>query len=206
MLFYTQNQQRFFFLCRYGVKTAQLEIIATAAAMRRRKGRIDRFDGGWERRSVNGPECQPAAVKAPWLLISLYLYHHWFALVLIVPLTRWLKKVSSDFNMLLSGWEEKPCHVFVFYVQLWLYVCIPVCICELACASFHLFGDCATACVLGIHFCVCACTQRHESSLPIMYIGFLFCSLYLSAPIWQTHINRWSIEETESWTRWEGGL
>lgn len=30
-----------------------------------------------------------------------------------------------------------------------------------------------------------------------MYIEFLFCSLYLSAPIWQMHINRWPIEESE---------
>ncbi len=31
-----------------------------------------------------------------------------------------------------------------------------------------------------------------------MYIEFLFCSLYLSGPIWQMHINRWSIEKRES--------
>lgn len=55
-----------------------------------------------------------------------------------------------------------------------------------------------------VRVCVYVRTQRHESSLPIMYIEFLLCSLYLSAPIWQTHINRWSIEETVSWTRWEG--
>lgn len=41
----------------------------------------------------------------------------------------------------------------------------------------------------------CVRAQRHESSLPIMYIEFLFRSFYLSAPIWQTHINRWPIEE-----------
>lgn len=44
---------------------------------------------------------------------------------------------------------------------------------------------------------VCICVYLHGSSLPIMYIEFCFCSLYLSAPIWQMHINRWSIEERE---------
>ncbi len=73
---------------------------------------------------------------------------------------------------------------------------------------FHLCRDSVSACVISIQMCicvcVCVCTEEHESSLPFMYIEFLFCSLYLSAPIWQMHINRWSTEERGSWTRQKG--
>lgn len=55
----------------------------------------------------------------------------------------------------------------------------------------------AVSIALNICAGLCVRAQKHESSLPIMYIEFLFCSLYLSAPIWQMHINRWSIEESE---------
>lgn len=90
--------------------------------------------------------------------------------------------------------------IWVVCVQLWLYVYMWACMCK--CHLFRMFSSVLrlsiylTVCsVLTLCVCVCVCTQRHESSLPIMYIEFLFCSLYLSAPIWQTHIIRWSIEE-----------
>lgn len=52
--------------------------------------------------------------------------------------------------------------------------------CGLECANFSSF--------------MCVSTYVAVSANYVYYVSLHFCSLYLSAPFWQIHTNRWSIE------------
>lgn len=86
-------------------------------------------------------------------------------------------------------------HWIFFYVHVSLHVC------AYGLSLENISSLCTRVCVC---VCVSLCVWMwHKSSVPIMHIEFLLCSLYLSALIWQMRINRWSTEERESGTRWE---